>query len=202
MLKLEDGAYLVRLARRAIDHYLEEGRLLVPEDASGELKERRGVFVTLETFPDKELRGCIGYPRPIKELARACAECAVSAAVGDPRFPQLQKEELPTIVAEVSVLTLPELIKVKNPKEYLKSVKVGRDGLVIESDRGGGLLLPQVPVEWKWDEEEFLGRTCEKAGLPFDFWLTGKADIYRFQAQIFSEAEPDGEVFEKKGGEH
>jgi uncharacterized protein len=48
-------------------------------------------------------------------------------------------------------------------------------------------LLPQVPVEWNWDIEEFLANTCMKAGLPSDCWLEEGVKMYSFQSQIFSE---------------
>jgi uncharacterized protein (TIGR00296 family) len=59
------------------------------------------------------------------------------------------------------------------------------------------LLLPQVPVEWNWCEEEFLCQCCMKAGLPPDTWLTKGTRIYRFQGIIFEEASPMGAVKRK-----
>ncbi|MEW6328728.1 MAG: TIGR00296 family protein [Candidatus Micrarchaeota archaeon] len=200
MLSAEDGKYLVGLARKSIESYFARREPARGDDAPARLKEKRGVFVTLETFPERELRGCIGYPEPIKELARAVAECAVNSAVGDPRFPPMKSGELNEIVVEISVLTVPELIRVNNPREYAGRIKVGVDGLIIEYGYYSGLLLPQVPVEWKWSESEFLCHVCEKAGLPVDFWLQRGAKLYRFQAQIFSELEPNGKVEEKKIG--
>ena len=83
------------------------------------------------------------------------------------------------------MLTPPEPVEVKNPKEYMSKIKVGEDGLIIERGYHKGLLLPQVPVEWGWCEEEFLCQCCMKAGLPPDTWLTKDAKIYEFKA-IFS----------------
>ncbi|MCX8147574.1 MAG: TIGR00296 family protein, partial [Candidatus Woesearchaeota archaeon] len=75
---------------------------------------------------------------------------------------------------------------------------IGRDGLIIRSPFGSGLLLPQVPVEWGWDAEQFLEHLCEKAGLDTDAWKRNDVKIYSFQAQIFSEKGPRGEVIEKE----
>ncbi|HDN81387.1 MAG TPA: AMMECR1 domain-containing protein, partial [Methanomicrobia archaeon] len=61
-----------------------------------------------------------------------------------------------------------------------------------------GLLLPQVPVEWNWDVEEFLSQTCMKAGLPPDAWFEKNTKIYRFSGQIFAEKEPHGEIEERR----
>jgi uncharacterized protein (TIGR00296 family) len=115
----------------------------------------------------------------------------------DPRFPPVRESELEAIVVEVSVLTKPELIKVNNPKDYVNEVKVGVHGLIAERGYYRGLLLPQVPVEWNWDVEEFLGETCMKAGLSADAWLTPGFKLYRFSAQVFQEKTPRGKVAEK-----
>jgi len=109
-------------------------------------------------------------------------------------------DELDHVVFEVSVLTPPEPIKVENPSEYPSKIKIGRDGLIVERGFFKGLLLPQVPVEWRWDEEEFLCQCCMKAGLPPDCWLVKETKIYRFQAIIFEELSPKGEIVRKELG--
>ncbi|MEM2373811.1 MAG: TIGR00296 family protein, partial [Thermoproteota archaeon] len=91
-------------------------------------------------------------------------------------------------------LTIPEEIAARDRKLIPSMIEIGRDGLIIESPFGAGLLLPQVPVEYGWDAEEFLTNLCFKAGLPPTFWLTGTAVIKRFTAEIFAEKEPNGEV--------
>jgi uncharacterized protein (TIGR00296 family) len=95
---------------------------------------------------------------------------------------------------EVSVLTPIQPLDAKNPREYPHHVKIGEDGLVVEKGWSKGLLLPQVPVEWQWDEEEFLSNCCMKAGLPPDSWLLNGVKIYKFQAIIFMEETPKGVV--------
>ena len=75
----------------------------------------------------------------------------------------------------------------KKPEDYLKEIKIGKDGLIIRSSHGSGLLLPQVATEYKWGVEEFLGHLCEKAWLKQDAWKDTTNRIYRFQAQIFKE---------------
>jgi len=106
----------------------------------------------------------------------------------------MKLEELNRCVFEVSALTPPELIQVNNPKEYRQQIKVGQDGLIIEKNYNKGLLLPQVPVEWQWDEAEFLCQCCMKAGLSPDSWLTRGIKIYRFTAIVFEEQTPQGEI--------
>lgn len=186
MISNEEGEFLVKLARTSIESYLNEKQILtVPKDTSDNLKEEMGVFVTLNSHG--QLRGCIGYPEPIKPLINAVIEVAISAAIQDPRFPPVTPEELDEIEVEVSVLTKPEIIPVNNPAEYPDKIKVGEDGLIVESSFCRGLLLPQVPIEWQWDVEEFLSNTCMKAGLNSDCWLDPDIKIYKFQSQIFAE---------------
>ncbi len=204
-LTLKEGTLLVKLAREAVDNYLKNGKILtVPANVSSKLKERCGVFVTINRAnrEKKELRGCIGLPYPTTMLAQAVIESAISSATRDPRFPPLSLGELGQVVFEVSVLTPPQQVEVQDSKEYRSKIKVGRDGLIVERSFRKGLLLPQVPVEWKWDEETFLCQCCIKAGLPPDSWLLADTKIYAFQAIIFEEKTPNGEVTLKEiGGE-
>jgi len=188
MLTVEDGKFLVDLARRAIVTYLVDREVIkIPEDADPKLKENMGVFVTLNR--GKELRGCIGYPEPVMPLINAVIDAAISAATRDPRFNPLTLVELDKIHVEVSVLTKPTLIEVENPSQYLEDVNVGQDGLILELGPYRGLLLPQVATEWNWNTQEFLSNTCMKAGLSSDCWLNEDVKIYRFASQIFSEGE-------------
>ena len=198
-LSQQEGEYIVKLARRAVEEYLKNGKVILASDADKKLLEKCGVFVTINSLrgANKELRGCIGYPYPTTMLGQAVIESAISAATQDPRFYPLTSKELANVVFEVSVLTPPELVKTSNPKEYISHIKVGKDGLIIERDGCKGLLLPQVPVEWQWDEEEFLCQCCVKAGLPPDNWLLNDTKIYKFQALIFEEETPRGEIKRK-----
>lgn len=197
-LTQKEGEYLVRLARTTVEQYLETGKIpKVPTDAPAKLKEKCGVFVTInkvEKNGKHELRGCIGFPYPTNALVQAVIEAAVSSATQDPRFYPLKPEELDHVVFEVSVLTPPEVVDVANPKDYCSKIKVGKHGLIVERSYCKGLLLPQVPVEWKWNEEEFLSQCCLKAGLPPDSWLLKGTKIYTFSSIIAEETEPHGPV--------
>jgi len=196
-LTQNEGEYLVKLARNAVEKYLKTRKILaVPENVSPKLMEKCGVFVTLNNVKHgkKELRGCIGFPYPSEPLAKAVIESAIDSATQDPRFPSVTRKELDSIVFEVSVLTPPELISINKPTDYPTRIKIGQDGLIVERGIWKGLLLPQVPVEWNWNEEEFLCQCCIKAGLPPDNWLLKDTKVYRFQAIIFEELEPKGKI--------
>jgi uncharacterized protein len=186
MLSEQDGKFLLFIARESIRSYLMDRRVMgVPENTPKVLKQNMGVFVTIHR--DKELRGCIGYPEPIKPLVSAVIEVAISAATRDPRFDPIRIEELDKVEIEVSVLTKPQLIKVEKPENYIGRIKIGEDGLIVENGFYKGLLLPQVAVEWGWGPEEFLCNTCMKAGLSPDCWCEEATMIYSFQSLIFQE---------------
>lgn len=196
-LSQSEGKFLVELARNAVEKYLKtRKRIKVPENVPRKLLQPCGVFVTISTakFGEKTLRGCIGLPYPTTALTEAVIEAAICSATQDPRFPPLSSGELDNVTFEVSVLTLPEAIEAKNPKEYCTKIKVGENGLIVERGCYKGLLLPQVPVEWKWDEETFLCQCCIKAGLPPDSWLIKGTKIYKFSSIIAEELTPKGNV--------
>lgn len=196
-LSLDAGRELILLARKSIEEYLKNGRLYKPKSLKFVPDEERGVFVSLYEYPSHELRGCIGFPMPIYKLSEGTVRAAIAAATEDPRFPPVKLEELKGIVVEVSVLTVPEKVTFSSPKELPSKILIGRDGLMIKSAYGQGLLLPQVPVEYGWDAEEFLCHLCLKAGLSATYWLSGKFELYKFTAEVFAEESPKGNVVKK-----
>ncbi|MFQ6127484.1 MAG: TIGR00296 family protein [Thermoplasmata archaeon] len=192
MYSKEEGECAVLAARNTIENYVR-GEDKYDVDFPKSFEEKSGVFVTIDTFPEIELRGCIGYPEPFFPLREAIVKAA-QEATRDPRFPPLRENELDNIVIEVSLLTPPEEVIVKKPKEYLKSIVIGRDGLIARKGVFRGLLLPQVAIDWEWNVEEFLSNTCMKAGLRADDWLNRDTRIYKFSAEIFGEKTPRGEI--------
>lgn len=193
----EEGKFLVKLARRAVEENLKDGTIISPpENTPPKLMERCGVFVTLNSVKTgrKELRGCIGFPYPTHPLVRATIEAAIDSATRDARFYPVSMKELDHIVFEVSVLTPPELVEVESPRDYRSKIKIGEDGLIVERGYYKGLLLPQVPVEWNWNEEDFLCQCCLKAGLSPDCWLLNGTKIYKFSCVIAQELKPKGRI--------
>lgn len=192
MLTLTEGEKAIKLARKAIETYLSD-KNVITDKLGGVFEEKRGVFTTLNKNHD--LRGCIGFPYPVKRLDEAIIESAISAAVNDPRFPPVKLKEMDEISVEVTVLTPPEKLDVEREK-LPEHVEIGRHGLMVSSGYYSGLLLPQVAVEYNFDAEEFLTQTCMKANLPPDCWLMKEVEVYRFEGQIFREKKPRGEVEE------
>lgn len=179
MLSNQQKRQLVRVARQALEAAVGSG--CAPDLATGDpdLMEPRGAFVTLKQ--QGQLRGCIGYVQPRLPLIQAVADNAQSAALHDPRFPPVTAAELDDIDIEISALTPLE------PVSQVQEIEIGRHGLMISCGANRGLLLPQVPVEWGWDRDEFLAHTCHKAGLSPDAWQRQDAELLWFEAEVFGE---------------
>ncbi len=192
-LSNDDGHTLVKTARMIVTQYLKNGtKPKLEKEFTDNFSFKSGVFVTLNTTIG--LRGCIGYPLPDKLLFSALEDAAISAATKDPRFPAVKSKELDSITFEVTILTPPEKIVVSKPEEYLSKIKIGRDGLIVKHGFYSGLLLPQVPIEYGWNEKEFLEYTCEKAGLPKNYWKNSETEIQKFEGIVFKEEKPNGIV--------
>ncbi len=187
----------MRLARDAVYRALAvPSPATFPERLPTGFDERRGVFVTWYRQRGHHLRGCIGFPDPVLPLAEGLREAAVAAALEDPRFPPVDRDELASLVVEVSVLTpFAPLPLAERPR----GVRVGVDGLAIEAGRARGLLLPQVAPEQGWGPQEFLNGACDKAGLPKGSWRSPQVAVFRFQAKIFRETAPWGPVDRPQG---
>ncbi len=163
-----------------------------------------GVFTTIEIFTGRDRRGgelrggCIGFPQAVYNTVNGVIRSAIAAAVEDPRFEPMSIEELNKVTFEVSVLSPLELLEPGNPRTYPEKIVVGRHGIVIQKGYYSGLLLPQVPpVEYCWDSMTFLNEGCMKAFLPPDCWLDEDTSVLIYEAQIFKEVEPNGEVVER-----
>jgi uncharacterized protein (TIGR00296 family) len=204
MVTSEEGHLAVAIARNILAHALEEAyasdlrTLWKGGTLPAVFGEKRGLFVTLLTYPEKDLRGCIGFPQPTYPLGEGVARAAWLAAREDPRFPPVAPEEVSHILVEVSVLTPLERVSTKDPGALPREIRVGRDGLYIAYAGTSGLLLPEVPVEQGWDSERFLDGICQKAGLPESTWRTKGPSLWRFRTEIFLEDSPGGKVRQRE----
>lgn len=199
-LGFKDASFLVRIARKAVEYYFDHGRPLpAPSDAPSIVFRPGAAFVTITTFHSyehRELRGCIGHVTPIKPLIDSVIEVAIEAAFRDPRFPPLTRQELGRVTFEVTVLGPLEKLP-KEPALRIRSFTIGLHGLVARKGYLQGLLLPDVPLEYLWDEETFLAETCVKAGLPPSCWLDPSVEFFRFEGRAWREKEPLGEIEER-----
>lgn len=137
-----------------------------------------GTFVSAKR--NGSLRSCcgtLGQPMPLADSLR---QSAFRTATDDPRFPPISVRELSDLDIEVWLLKSPERIDAPGA-ERIQHVKVGVHGLQVLRGKNRGLLLPGVPVEHEWTEEEFLNRTCVKAGLPPGAWQDEATTVLRFE---------------------
>jgi AmmeMemoRadiSam system protein A len=178
--------YLLTLARTTLTHYLSGKPIqeLDKRKLSPALIEKRGCFVTLEKKGN--LRGCIGYIQPVKSLCECVMENAVNAATQDPRFPEVNFDELNSITIEISVLTVPEPLEIKDRKTLLQVLVPGRDGVILSNGWKKSTFLPQV---WEHfvDKESFLNALCEKGGMPGGCWKDEDTEISTYRAEVFKE---------------
>ena len=172
----QERRLLLQLAHQAIVAALEQREISLTAPTA-HLAEPRGAFTTL--YYRGDLRGCVGYAFPVASLYRTVAQSAQGAAFDDSRFAPVTRDQVPELKVSLSILSLPLPIR---PED----VQIGRHGLLVQLGTSRGLLLPQVPVEHRWDRITFLEQTCRKAGLPSDAWQNG-AQLEAFTAEVFGD---------------
>lgn len=164
---------LVELAKRAVEVFVREGRMIPPPDElTQEMTEKAGVFVSLKKHG--ELRGCIGTFIPLYEnVALEIIRNAISAATQDPRFYPVQENELDELTYSVDILSPSEKIK------DLKELDPKKYGVIVVRGGRKGLLLPDL--EGVNTAEEQLRIAKMKAGILPD----EEVDIYRFEVKRY-----------------
>ncbi|MBZ5537082.1 MAG: AmmeMemoRadiSam system protein B [Acidobacteriia bacterium] len=173
---------LLRIARTALDEYLQDRRL--PEIDASILSEtitaKCGAFVTLTQ--NGQLRGCIGRFDASEPLYKVVQQMSVAAATEDPRFDPVEARELNKLEIEISVLTPLRRI------HSIDEIEMGKHGIYLRKGLRSGTFLPQVATDTHWTKEEFLGHCAQdKAGLGWNGWKD--AEIYVYEAIVFSEKE-------------
>ena len=156
-----------------------------PELDSGEytlsqtLKEKRGVFVTLNK--NGHLRGCIGHIQPMEQLFDAVIDNTINSSTNDGRFKPVSEDELPDIEIDISVLS--PIKKISGAEKFI----TGKHGIIIRLGGMRAVFLPQVATEQGWDREETLAHLCNKAGLPSYAWKDEEMEFFVFTAEVFHE---------------
>lgn len=179
------GKTLLSLARGWIAHALGGPDVHVPDVAA--FARNAATFVTL-THADGSLHGCIGSLEPRRPLAADVRANALAAAFLDPRSEPLRKEQLDSIVIEVSILGPLEKIVFTSEQDAISKIRPGEDGLVLSWGPIRGVLLPQV---WERvpDVPTFLAHLKRKAGLPVAFWADD-VELRRFGLDKWREERP------------
>ena len=173
-------AALHRIAHGSIRHGLGHGAPAPVRlgDCPAPLGRRLASFVTLRQ--GGALRGCVGSAEAERPLAEDVARSAFLAAFRDSRFRPLATAELAMTAIEISVLTPFRPLEFADEDDLAAQLVPGRDGLVLESDGGRGVFLPQV-WETLSDAHAFLGHLKDKARLPHAP-LSATVRAHRFEA--------------------
>ena len=187
-LTADEGELLLKMAEKAVTQAVTSG----PKPSADEFEvpesfhEHRACFVTLTK--NGRLRGCIGSIFPQEPLCRAVIHRALSAATEDPRFPRVLPSELDELRIEVSVLSVPSLLKFDSPRDLIEKLRPNVDGVVLMLDGRQSTYLPQV---WQTLPEpaRFLSQLSQKAGLSADGWKDPRARILTYQVQAFHQPE-------------
>jgi len=164
---------LVELARQTIEAYVKTGQIIAPPaKLSPEMKGKAGVFVSLKKHG--ELRGCIGtIASTTGSVAEEVIRNAIEAAARDPRFPPVDRTEIPDLEISVDVLSEPE------PISSVKDLDVKRFGVIVKSGHRRGLLLPNL--EGVDSPEEQIAISRRKAGIGPD----EPVELFRFEVRRY-----------------
>jgi len=181
-----DRLILLKLARSVImAELVKDGSIIAaPKNISPLLKEKRGCFVTLHKAG--ALRGCIGTIEPATSLFSCVKENAINAAFRDPRFAPIDRDEMDAVDIEISVLTVPRVIKFEDEEDLKKQIIPGVHGVILSQGYRRSTFLPQV-----WEQlpqkDAFLEHLSLKGGMARDAWRAANIRVEVYEAEYFSE---------------
>ena len=178
--------YLLSLARSHITSELVSGVEIEQFiNLTDGLLAQCGCFVTLHK--NRALRGCIGTIEATRPLVDGVKENAVNAAFRDPRFPPLEASELPDVNIEISVLSVPSLLRYSDSDDLLDKLKPDVHGVIISKGWHSATFLPQV-----WQQlprkRDFLAHLCMKASLGENCWRESGISVKVYTVVHFSES--------------
>ena len=177
--KIGNGNPYTALARRNLESYFNNGTLVSIEDIKDEdlLNDKKGIFVSMKI--NGELRGCIGTISPTtNSVAEEIIKNSISAAINDPRFSPVRKDELLEIDLSVDVLYPAEVTTFEelDPKKY---------GVIVSSKGKRGLLLPNLEgIDTKEDQ---VAIAMQKGGIS----SSENYSLMRFKVERYKEIEDD-----------
>ncbi len=189
-LSFEDGARGVELAREAIEGYVLHGQREQPGSMREAFYQRTGALVRIEsTRGPGALRGCSGQYHSSDQLGHVIVDAAITAASDDSCGSEIRGAELDNVV--VSTCIVRNVVLTDDP---LADLELGRHGVAVDAGGTGGWLYPTIPVENGWSKEEYLTRTCRKAGLPPLAWQDEDTVVTLFEGEVFRERSARGPV--------
>ena len=149
------------------------------------LEENGAAFVTINTEPNEQLRGCIGSLHAYRPLYKDIISNAQAAALRDPRFSPLKLEELEHIKIEVSILSEPQPLSYETIEDLRSKIVPFQDGIVLKLNDKHATYLPQV-----WEQlprfDDFFSSLCLKANLSNDC-LAQHPEISTYRVKKYKE---------------
>ena len=187
-LTKEEQDVLLKLARDTMELYVREGKILKPDmdiiNKYPNLLKTQGAFVSLDKLG--RLRGSIGHLIPVQQLYLDVRDNAINAVANDHRFEPVQPDELSSITATISVLTIPKKLSYSSWQDLLNKLTPLKDGVILRSGNKQSTYLPQV-----WEQipakEDFLSYLCRKGNLNTDCWKDPSTEIFVYNAIVFEE---------------
>jgi AmmeMemoRadiSam system protein A len=163
---------LARLAKRTVESYVKQGKVIRAKRLTPEMKQKAGVFVSIHK--GGELRGCIGTFEPqTANVAEEIIVNAISSAIRDPRFYPIIPNELRDLEYSVDVLTKPKPVKNQD------QLDAKRYGVIVEAGGRRGLLLPDLEGVDSVDYQIDICR--QKAGI----MPNEPVRLYRFEVKRY-----------------
>lgn len=189
-LSFHDGTRAVELARDAIGSYVLNGQREHPGSMRDAFYARTGALVRIESVRGRgSLRGCAGTYDGSDQLGHSIVAAAITAASADSCGSELSPSELSSI--RLSVCIVRNHFESANPTADLQ---LGTHGLDIAGRGQSDWMYPTVPVDNGWTVEEYLDRTCRKAGLAPASWTDDDVTVTLFEGSVFREREPSGSI--------
>ncbi len=149
------------------------------------LQKNAAVFVTINSEPNNQLRGCIGSLQAYRPLYKDIISNAQSAALRDPRFLPLTLDELKYIKIEVSVLSEAKILEYRDIEDLKAKIVPFQDGIILKHNGKHATYLPQV-----WEQlpkfDNFFSSLCLKANLSNNCLLE-HPEISTYQVKKYEE---------------
>ncbi|MDZ7688530.1 MAG: TIGR00296 family protein [Halobacteriales archaeon] len=195
VLSRDKGERAVELARDSMRSYVVDGKRERPGCMKDVFYERVGAAVRLNsTRGRRRVRGSgVSYKRD-KHLSQSIVDAVIEASDSCEGTSEVNRCELDSVTLTLCVLSSVEEVG----EDAVDVCEVGKHGVIVESGRDTGWMLPTVPVERGWTATELLDRTCRKSGIDHGCWRddSSKSTVYLFEGQVFREQKPGGEVKE------
>lgn len=191
MLTLEQGKKLIGLARHAIETVFSKQTLYL--EPYKEFSGSDQFVLVIHKDSEQRVVESLNTATLYKDIVRA----ARKAAFEDRKYFPIKEDELGKIRFEIALIDNPQILRARNFEEYFEMIRIGRDGIMIKGGPYQALVLPNFPLENRWDVERTLRYVCQKAGISMDAWQNiMHYQVYTFEAQVFEEISK-GKIIEK-----